>query len=335
MTEASHYIQLDGQNVQCLLCPHHCTIRNGKEGICRVRKNDEGMLKSENYGKLSAIHLDPIEKKPLYHFMPGSYVLSVGSVGCNMQCSFCQNCEISQSSVDQYPGLKNYRAQELLQLAIQTAGNIGLAYTYNEPTVFYEFMLEMAQLAREQKLKNVVVSNGFISEKPLQDLLEYADAFNIDLKSFDQSFYAKYAHASLEPVKKSMMQVKKAGKHLEITNLLIPGLNDNESVFREMIRWIDGELGSDTVFHLSRYFPRYKLTVESTPLSLLEKMYSIAARQLTFVYVGNIRENRWQDTYCPGCRACVVARDGYQVNRRGLTPEGTCSHCGTKIMTMG
>ena len=293
------------------------------------------MLMSENYGKLTAIHLDPIEKKPLYHFIPGSYVLSVGSVGCNMQCVFCQNSEISQSSVDQYLGLKTYRAEELLQLAMQTSGNIGLAYTYNEPTVFYEFMLETAMLAREQKLKNVVVSNGYISEKPLQALLEYADAFNIDLKAFDQTFYAKYAHASLEPVKKCLLQIRKAGKHLEITNLLIPGLNDNESVFREMISWINGELGTDTIFHLSRYFPRYKLAVESTPVPLLEKMYSIAARQLTYVYVGNIRENRWQDTYCPGCHACVVVRDGYQVNRNGLTADGNCSHCGSKIVAMG
>ena len=225
MTEASHYIRTDGQKVQCRLCPHNCTIQDGKEGICKMRKNEDGILMSENYGKLTAIHLDPIEKKPLYHFMPGSYVLSVGSVGCNLQCVFCQNCEISQSSIDQYPGLKTYDAEELLQLAIQTSGNIGLAYTYNEPTVFYEFMLKTAMLAGKQNLKNVVVSNGYISEKPLQYLLDYADAFNIDLKAFDQSFYAKYAHASLEPVKNSLVQIRKAGKHLEITNLRIPGLN--------------------------------------------------------------------------------------------------------------
>ena len=332
MTEALFYSKHQDNRIICRLCPHECSIANGKHGICRVRKNIDGVLISENFGKLSAIHLDPIEKKPLYHYYPGSHILSVGSVGCNMQCQFCQNCEISQSGVAGFPALKSYLPRDIVELAARTHNNLGIAYTYNEPTVFYEFMLEISALVSANNLRNVVVTNGFIAEEPFQKLLEYADAFNIDLKSFEDDFYRKYTHSALEPVKKSLVRVRKSGRHLEITNLIIPGLNDDEAIFREMVKWIAGELGPATVLHLSRYFPRHRMTIESTPLKLLEKNYFIAREFLTYVYMGNVAGGEGQDTYCAGCKSLAIERRGYQIVLRGVAANGSCIHCGQHIV---
>lgn len=330
-TEAAYYRKMENQRVECRLCPHHCILPNGKYGICRVRKNLEGTLLAENYGKLSAIHLDPVEKKPLYHFYPGMSILSVGSIGCNLQCSFCQNCEISQSGMSGFPAIRSYSPGEIVSMATGADKNIGIAYTYNEPVVFYEFMLETAILAGRQNLKNVIVTNGFISPGPLQQLLGHIDAFNVDLKSFDDHFYKAQTHSALDPVKQSLYAIRKSGRHLEITNLVIPGLNDDDKIFLEMIKWIAGELGPHTILHLSRYFPRHRMSLDSTPAATLDRLWNIASGYLKYVYVGNVAGGKGQDTHCAGCHTRVIERRGYQTDASGLDADGRCISCGELV----
>lgn len=306
-------------------------LGEGKRGICRVRKNRKGKLYSENYGKVCSLHFDPIEKKPLYHFSPGGIIFSIGSVGCNMACNFCQNHEISQTDVDSYPYLKNYSPAQILKIASQRHDNLGIAYTYNEPTVWYDFMLEIAQKAQHMGLKNVVVSNGFINEQPLREICSYIDAFNIDLKAFNENFYKKQTHSHLAPVKKSLKIIRQEGVHLEITNLVITGLNDKEREFREMVQWISQELGSETVLHLSRYFPRHKASHEPTPASVLLNFKQIAEEFLDYVYLGNIVTGKNQNTYCKHCGKLLVKRDGYATRNTGATTGGKCRKCGAQI----
>jgi pyruvate formate lyase activating enzyme len=329
--EASYYKKLDNLQVQCILCPHQCLIRQGHTGICGVRRNEGGRLMADSYGKLSAIHVDPIEKKPLYHYFPGSNILSLGSVGCNMRCGCCQNWQISQASVGNY-SLETCTPKDILQLAAGKKQNIGVAYTYNEPGIWFEFMMDTARLIHQEGLKNVMVSNGFIAEKPLQELLQVVDAFNIDLKSFSDEFYRKQAGARLEPVLRTLTKVRNAGQHLEITCLIIPTLNDNEREFREMAGWISQELGSETVLHLSRYHPMYKMNIEPTPQKSLEHLYSIAREYLKYVYVGNLQIPDFQDTWCSQCGNKVISRRGYQVNFVSLSEKGACRQCGNNII---
>jgi pyruvate formate lyase activating enzyme len=319
----------EDKKVQCNLCPHHCLLNDGQTGICRVRSNIEGMLVTDNYGKLSSIHADPIEKKPLYHFYPGRKILSIGSVGCNMQCNFCQNCEISQTSVKEFEWIKNYSAEILLKDACSLPGNIGIAYTYNEPVVFYEFMLDTAKEIHNKGLKNVMVSNGFIEEKPLLELIPYIDAFNIDLKAFTNDFYKKQTHSKLEPVKRTLEIISKSGKHLEITNLIIPTLNDNEKTFADMVNWISRTLGNNTILHLSRYFPRYLSEIMITSERTLIQFKKIAEKYLHYVYLGNVGLEA--NTVCAGCNKVVIERMGYQTKVLGLDKNGKCLKCYTPI----
>lgn len=335
MNEAYVYEKLSNGSVICKLCPHNCNISVGKAGICRVRRNISGKLNAENYGKLTAIHSDPIEKKPLYHFYPGRQILSIGSIGCNLKCAFCQNSEISQSKVSDFPDLISYAPEAISKMAISERENIGIAYTYNEPTVFFEFMIDTALLIKKAGLKNVVVTNGYINLTPLMELIYYIDAFNVDLKAFNDDFFKKYTLSTIRPVLESLIQIRKSGKHLEITNLVIPELNDNIDTFREMVKWIAKELGSHTILHLSRYFPRHKLSVESTSESTLKNLADIAREFLTFVYVGNIFIPDLQDTSCPNCKTLLIKRNGYSVDIIGLKSNGHCGNCDTPIAVMG
>ncbi|NLI23724.1 MAG: AmmeMemoRadiSam system radical SAM enzyme [Bacteroidales bacterium] len=328
MKEALFYEKLDDQRVHCLLCPHHCVISEGKYGICRVRKNAGGVLYTESYGVFSAIHVDPVEKKPLYHFYPGKMILSAGSVGCNLSCIFCQNYEISQSGTEEFPSLQMIDPPKLASLSLRNRGNIGLAYTYNEPFMSFEMIRDTAPLIKEQGQKNVMVTNGFMDPKPLSELLLWIDAFNVDLKSFNESFYRKYTRSRLSPVLDSLKQIRKAGAHLEITNLIIPGANDDEMVFTSMVKWIASELGKNTVLHLSRYFPAYKLTNPPTPSDTLIRFYRIARNELNYVYVGNIDIPDTQNTYCPSCGALLIRRIGYTTQVVALDENGSCSNCG-------
>ena len=330
-TEAKWYSLLPEGKVQCTLCPHFCILKDGKAGICKARINKGGKLVSEVYSHVSAIHFDPIEKKPLNHFYPGSTILSLGTYGCNLKCIFCQNCSISQTDAD--PALlRNANSPEqIIQLALQQSDNIGIAFTYNEPVVWFEYMYDIARLAKKAGLKTVMVTNGFINPEPLQSLLEYIDAFSVDLKAFSNDFYTKYTSSELEPVKSALKQISLAGKHLEIVNLVIPGLNDDETSFKEMIRWIANELGRDTVLHISRYFPSYKLTVEATPLSTLTRLKHIAESELTYVYTGNIDAESNQ-TLCKYCNNILITRQLYITNIVGLDTNGKCIVCNKEFL---
>lgn len=331
MTEALFY-ETSGDKVICHLCPHNCSIKNGSAGICRVRRNHQGKLYSENYALLSAVNFDPVEKKPLYHYYPGSIILSLGSIGCNMKCKCCQNWQISQTSSSDFPYSKSYAPDEIIPLAKSRTDNIGVAYTYNEPTVWYEYMLDTARLVHEAGMKNCMVSNGYISEEPLTVLIKYIDAFNIDLKAFNEHFYRTQTASSLEPVKKTLKLLVKNGKHVEVTNLIIPTLNDEEKEFSDMVEWIATELGKNTVLHLSRYHPMYRLDIRATSSSLMEKAYAIAAEKLSYVYVGNISIRDYQDTCCSKCGNTVIQRTGYIVDYKGIDLSGKCKYCGEKIV---
>jgi pyruvate formate lyase activating enzyme len=333
MHTALYFEKLNDSKVQCTLCPHGCVLIPQQTGICRVRSNNNGVLITENYGKISSIHLDPIEKKPLYHFFPGSKILSMGSVGCNLQCNFCQNAEISQTGINDFSWAKDYTVHEIVIQALEIPDNIGIAFTYNEPVIFFEYMLDIARLSKRNGLNNVMVSNGFIKEGPLKELLPWMDAFNIDLKAFTDEFYRKQTRSKLDPVKRCLQLIRESGKHLEITNLVIPGLNDEEKNFAAMVQWLAEVLGKDTVLHLSRYFPRYKATQPITNSNTLLRFKNIAIQKLSYVYVGNTEptENS-NDTVCPKCKTSLIQRYGYHVVLKSISPEGECLNCGQKIV---
>jgi len=331
--EALFYTKLENGNVQCELCPQNCILDNRKSGICKVRYNDSGILQTKNYGKISSIAFDPIEKKPLYHFYPGTEILSIGSFGCNLKCQFCQNWEISQTNDEnfEFEGI-DYSPEQVVELALSRKGNIGIAYTYNEPTVFYEFMLNTAKLAKQSGLKNVMISNGYINQKPLENLIPYIDAFNIDLKSFSNDFFRDYTKSKLEPVKQSLKTIKLFNKHLEITNLVIPTLNDDSTEFEEMIKWIQQNIGDDVIFHISRYFPKYKLNVKATSIDRMILLKEIASKYLKYVYLGNILLEEGSNTYCPECKELLIKRSGYSSKLISINSQGDCMKCGTTIL---
>lgn len=331
MIEARYQSAESGMKARCHLCPHLCLVADGKAGICRVRYNRDGKLFTGVYGRVAAMHSDPIEKKPLYHFLPGSEILSVGTPGCNLHCSFCQNYHLSQhesfDSVRQLP----VTPAEIVEKAAAIPGNTGIAYTYNEPTVFFEMMLDTATLAKDRGLKNVAVSNGFINQEPLKELLRVTDAFNIDLKAFDDHFYKRIAGGGLFPVLDSLKTIYTSGRHLEITFLVIPSLNDSLTQFSQMTRWISSELSPDVPLHLSRYFPAWKMDLPPTPVPLLQQMAHAARENLNFVYTGNVQDDRYSSTICPRCGKSVIERSGYAVRITGLTGNGTCIHCGNPV----
>jgi pyruvate formate lyase activating enzyme len=330
--EASYYLFLDDNKVRCMLCPHLCTINRGNSGICKVRYNNNGKLFTRIYNIVSAINIDPIEKKPLYHFYPGSKILSIGTIGCNLQCQFCQNSDISQVTENEFPFLKPYIINDLVKIAVNEKNNIGIAYTYNEPVVWFEFMLDIAKEAKKNNLLNVVVSNGYIMPQPLDELIPYIDAFNIDLKSFSEDFMKKYTHSTLKPVLDNLVKIKNNTKHLEITNLVIPTLNDNEAEFAGMVKWISENLGNDVPLHISRYFPRYKLYIDETPIETLERFYNIAQGFLKYVYIGNASIGNSNNTICNKCGNIIIERRGYYVFIKGLDIKGRCTSCGEKII---
>lgn len=331
MPEAQFYTAVENGKVRCGLCPHDCLISDGNAGVCGVRVNRSGKLFSLVHGQVAAIHSDPIEKKPLYHFYPGRQILSVGTRGCNLRCAFCQNHNLSQWDAGTLMHDSPVSPAELVQQAISTGGNIGIAYTYNEPTVFYELMAETAALVHSAGLKNVVVTNGFINPGPLEKLLPLIDAFNVDLKSFSDDFYRQMTGGRLSPVLDTLKTIIYAGKHLEITFLVIPTLNDSEEEFREMVDWISLELGPDVPLHLSRYFPAWKLSLPPTPLSTLEKFTAIASEKMRYVYTGNVTTDLHSSTCCPRCHSRLISRKGYHVSLTGLTEEGTCLYCGAPV----
>jgi pyruvate formate lyase activating enzyme len=314
---------------ECLLCPHFCKIAEGKSGICGVRKNRGGAIILETYGVISGYSLDPVEKKPLYHFFPGNNILSIGSYGCNMRCDFCQNYHISQNIPERMN--REIQPEGLVKSALKSERNIGLAFTYNEPVIWFEFMRDAAVAAKEAGLYTVMVSNGFVNAGPLSEITEFIDGFNIDLKAFNNRFYRELTGAGLEPVKNGLKQIAASGKHLEITTLIIPGQNDDEKEMAEESEWIAGELGENVPLHLSRYFPMYRRDDPSTPLHSIDRLAEIASRKLNHVYVGNTLSESGQNTVCPECGTTVTTRSGYRTMLLNLDENGRCSGCGNLI----
>lgn len=332
MKEALFWEKLEKNNIRCKLCPHNCIISNGQRGRCRVRKNIDGVLYSENYEFISAINVDPIEKKPLYHFLPGKKILSIGSVGCNFKCQFCQNWEIAQCSIETVKKIQTFSISQLVETASTYPECIGVAFTYNEPAVWYEYMLDIAKECKKYNLKTVMVSNGYINEEPLVELIPYIDAFSIDLKAYTDKFYKEIASGELKPVLNTLKILKKFNKHIEIDFLLIPQLNDQVEVFEAMLNWIKENLGEEIVLHINRYFPYFKLNLPPTSEEVLLKFYNKANKILKYVYLGNIQTNIGENTYCPNCGAKAVERHGYTVEKIGINTTGECSHCNKKIL---
>lgn len=317
--------------IECTLCPHYCHIKPGKAGICSVRKNTGETIELTTYGVVSGYHLDPVEKKPLYHFFPCHDILSAGSYGCNMRCDFCQNWQISQKNADSFA--KNTDPQKIVNDALSIKNNIGVAFTYNEPLIWYEFVRDVALKAKERGLYTVMVSNGYVNSYPLSEITGFIDAFNIDLKAFNDEFYRRLTGARMDPVKDSLRQIAGSGKHLEITTLIIPGKNDNENEMEEETKWIAGEIGPDTPFHLSRYFPSFRRDDQATPQSSLTGLYEIARKNLKYVYLGNTSLKEGQNTHCPQCGTTVTTRTGYQTRLLNLDENGNCGRCGQKVYT--
>lgn len=320
MREAMFYKKAAGGAVNCCLCPHHCKIAPGKVGTCKVRKNIDGKLYSINYGRVSSWAMDPIEKKPLYHFYPGSMIFSVGSIGCNFRCKFCQNWQIAQLTDI---STQEISAAELIKAAKRQKGNIGIAYTYNEPTIWYEYVIECAKLARQEGLKNVLITNGFIEKEPLQEILPYIDAMNIDIKAFHEEFYKDLAFGSLSPVKRTV-EIAQAKCHVEITTLLIPGMNDRDQEIEKLAKWLSS-LRKDIPLHLTRYFPNYKLNIPPTPINKIKAARNIAMKHLDYVYSGNIIDNTANNTYCPICARLLIKRTGYITHN--ILENNTCPYC--------
>jgi len=328
MKEAEFYKRVSGANVQCLLCPHKCNIIPGNRGICGVRKNHNGILVAETWEMVCSAGFDPVEKKPLYHFFPGKSIFSVGSIGCNLNCRFCQNWEISQTNPDKASYLKHFSSGSLVDIALENNNNTGIAYTYNEPVVWYEFMADIAKKAKNHNLKNVMVTNGFIEESPLLQLMPLIDAFSVDLKAFSDHFYRKLTSSSLLPVLKTLKTIAAYKKHLEVTNLVIPGENDNLPEFRQMVSWLVNETGTDTVLHLSAYHPAYKLNNPATSLKLIIDLWEIAREQLSYSYIGNMNTASGRNTLCRACGETLIYRRGYYTEVTGLDKNSKCTNCG-------
>jgi pyruvate formate lyase activating enzyme len=322
--ECLYYEVKDGR-LLCRLCGHRCVLADGEVGRCHVRQRRGDTLIALTYGEITAVHLDPIEKKPLYHFHPGSYVLSLGSWGCNLRCDFCQNWTISQHRVPTRP----LPPEKALQLAQSAQNNIGLAYTYNEPLIWYEYLIDTGRLVKQAGLKNVVVTNGYIEEEPLRELLPLLDAVNVDIKSMSDEFYQRLCGGRAIWARRTA-EICAESAHVEITNLLIPGENDSDDDIRALVDWAAEKLGPYVPLHFSRYHPDYKMTAPPTPPGTLRRAYEIAREKLAFVYLGNILLDEGQDTHCPSCGAVVVRRNGFSVSEANLQ-DGRCARCGAGV----
>lgn len=321
--KTASYWHPEGGAVRCELCPHRCLIADGKRGICRVRQNRGGTLYALTYGRVAAVQLDPIEKKPLYHFHPGTQILSVGSIGCNFRCGFCQNWHLVLGEASLSP----VEIPELVRAAGES-GSIGIAYTYNEPLIGFEFVRDCAREFREAGMANVLVTNGFVSPAPLAELLPLVDAMNIDLKSMDPEFYRRICGGTLSPVLETIRTAARS-VHIEITNLLVTGENDSEEAVRKVVDFV-AATDPEIPLHLSRYFPQHRFTAPPTPPAQLEAAYGIARERLPYVYVGNFHLAGSEDTRCPGCGAVAVRRLGYRTSVTGLAGN-RCASCAASL----
>jgi len=321
--------KISDNKLECTLCPHYCKLAAGKSGICGVRKNTGEKIELLTYGVISGYSLDPVEKKPLYHFFPGHNVLSIGSYGCNMKCDFCQNFNISQKIPESL--FPEATPLKIVKAAIAAENNIGVAFTYNEPIIWFEFMRDTSLLAKSKGLYTVMVSNGYVNSEPLSEIIQFIDAFNIDLKAFNNNFYRKLTGSDIEPVKNSLKQIAREGKHLEVTTLIIPGQNDKESEMQLQSEWIAGELGKNVPLHLSKYFPMHKRDDPATSQETLSSLFEIASKNLNHVYMGNTVSDSGQNTCCPECGQTVTIRSGYNTRLLNLDSKGRCTKCGKLV----
>ncbi len=324
------YEKLGGQNIQCHLCPRECLISEGKRGFCRNRENREGTLYTLVYGKPAVVDIGPIEKAPLYHFIPGHFRLCVSCASCNLRCKHCQNWHLSQKSIEELNHY-SYSPSEIVQRAKRQGLN-SISFTYTEPTVYYEYLYDISAAAKENGMKTSIVSNGYINREPLLKLLTVLDAVKIDLKGFSEKFCSEVCSASLKPVLESLQTVKNSKVWLEIVNLVIPTLNDDPKMIDEMCHWIKENLGAETPLHFTRFFPNYKLMhLYPSPVSTLEQAYDVAKKNgLRYVYVGNVPGHVHNSTFCPSCDQKVVHRTNFDVLEMNVM-DGKCKFCNSPI----
>lgn len=330
MVEARHYKKLEGGGIECGLCPRHCMITDLERGFCGVRENRGDTYYSLVYGLPCAVNIDPIEKKPLYHFHPGTEAFSIATAGCNVNCKFCQNWDISQNRPEQTNNIALSPEQAVKTCRERKIPTI--AYTYNEPVIFYEYMYDIAELGRKQGIKSVMITGGYIEQQPLAELIPVLDAIKVDLKAIRPEYYRQIVNGELQPVLDRLVQMKNAGIWIEIVYLIVPTLNDSDEEFRELSQWIKNDLGAETPLHYSRFFPQYLLKhLPPTPLSTMQKAYDISkAEGLPFVYLGNIPSHPSESTYCPACGEIVIGRRGYSIIKYNIE-NGVCKACGHKI----
>ncbi|OHD55549.1 MAG: AmmeMemoRadiSam system radical SAM enzyme [Spirochaetes bacterium GWF1_49_6] len=314
--------------VDCLLCPQHCHIADGKRGVCGARANEKGVLDSLNYELVSAVALDPIEKKPLYHYYPGKMILSIGTVGCNLRCQFCQNHHLSRYYDDgEFLQLNRMTPAQVVS-AVKDSDSVGVAYTYSEPSIWAEYVIDVSKLMRDAGLKNIWVTNGYIEKEPLEEILPLMDAANIDLKAFSDENY-KSLGGRLQPVLDTIRRCHEYGTHIELTTLVIPDYNDNMVELESLVKWI-ASVDKSIPFHISRYFPHYHFEKPSTDVDLLGEVFNLAKEHLEYVYIGNVLAD--SNSYCPVCGNLLVKRMGFSTHVTGLKNEGGqtfCGQCGT------
>jgi len=324
--EAIFYRTVNGQNVQCLLCPRKCVIGDGKRGFCRNRENQKGRLHSLVYGKPSVVDIGPIEKAPLYHFIPGHSRLCLTCASCNLRCQYCQNWHLSGKGPEDFPH-DSYSPSEIVHEA-KNQRLQSISFTYTEPTVYYEYIYDICVTAKQMGLKTSIVSNGYINRDPLLRLLTVLDAVKIDLKGFSERFYEEICSATLKPVLESLTTVKEEQVWLEVVNLIVPTLNDEPRMIDEMCRWMKKNLGGDTPIHFTRFFPSYKLThLSPTPISTLESAYGIAKENgLQYVYIGNVPGHPRNSTFCPSCNRRIIHRMHLDILEMNVV-NGECKFC--------
>jgi len=334
--EARLYKKIDDKGlVRCFVCARRCYIKDGKPGFCRVRENRNGKLYLLSYGNLTAANIDPIEKKPLFNFWPGSLAYSISSFGCSLTCPWCQNWSISQAGLGETPVTE--ASPEEVVVSAKRYDCRSIAYTYNEPIIWMEYVVETAKIAKKEGILNVLVTNGYATEESMEEFSPYIDAANVDIKAFHPEFYTKYCKGRIEDVLASTELMVKKGWHVEATYLVIPGLNDSPEEVRRMSKWILENLGVNAPLHISQFYPMYKMTrLKPTPISTLEKSRKVALEEgLHYVYLGNVPGQEGENTYCPTCNRLLIKRIGFDIVEWNLNDAMACSTCGSKVAIKG